>query len=119
MKIIDLLNRIANGEIPKTIVYDERYFTYDDKRQNYFAYDDSEIDWKYTVMEYINDEIEIIEDTPKEEKKIPEKIPYQFSLNYIYCNINETAKEEIDKTINHIYDKINEIIDYLKSKGDE
>ena len=62
IKVIDLLNKIANGEIPKTIVYDEIYFTYDDERQNYFAYDDSEIDWKYTVMEYINDEIEIIQE---------------------------------------------------------
>ena len=62
----------------------------------------------------INSNVEIIE----EEKKIPEKIPYQFSLDYIHCNINETAKEEINETINHIYDKYNEIIDYLQSKGE-
>ena len=107
MKIIDLLNKIANGEIPKTIVYDERYFTYDDKRQNYFAYDDSEIDWKYTVMEYINDEIEIIQEKEKieEEKKIPEKIGV---INYV----EDTATALI-------HNKVDEIIDYLKSKGEQ
>ena len=111
MKIIDLLNKIANGEIPKTIVYDERYFTYDDKRQNYFAYDDSEIDWKYTVMEYINDEIEIIEDTPKEEKKIPKKLDYQY--RNLYGRLSQHKQSEID-----IIDTLNQVIDYLKSKGE-
>ena len=115
MKIIDLLNKIANGEIPKTIVYDERYFTYDDKRQNYFAYDDSEIDWKYTVMEYINDEVEIIEYTPKEQKKIPEK------LNMIYMKkIDDDAfiTERFSQAEQKIVDTVNSIIDYLKSKGE-
>ena len=121
MKVIDLLNKIANGEIPKTIVYDEKYFTYDVKRQNYFDYDDSEIDWKYTVMDYINDEIEIIEDTPKEEKKIPEKI------NIWYEPIKDTKLERHDintsieilaNMCDDLKDKYNEIIDYLKSKGE-
>ena len=112
MKIIDLLNKIANGEMPKTIVYDERYFTYDDKRQNYFAYDDSEIDWKYTIMEYINDEIEIIEDTPKEEKKIPEKLEYyDDSIAWVIDNVGQLS--DVDKVI---IDKLNDVIDYLNSK---
>ena len=97
MKVIDLLNKIAKGEIPKTIVYDERYFTYDKKRQNYFSYDDSEIDWKYTVMEYINDEVEIIEES--QEHKIPEKIEDK------YCS--QISKVELAQ-------KYNEIIDYLE-----
>ena len=110
MKVIDLLNKIANGEIPKTIVYDERYFTYDDKRQNYFAYDDSEIDWKYTIMEYINDEIEIIEDTPKEEKKIPEKLDLAWQNAF-----DEQVQQECIKMI---LENINTILDYLESKGE-
>lgn len=119
MKIINLLNKIANGEIPKTIVYDERYFTYDDKRQNYFAYDDSEIDWKYTVMEYINDEIEIIEDTPKEEKKIPEKLNIEDDENTITLfGEKENEWTILDNVDVIICNKINSIIDYLKSKGE-
>ena len=60
MKIIDLLNKIANGEIPKKIIYDDKQWTYNENLEDYITYDDSRIDWKYTIMEYINDEIEII-----------------------------------------------------------
>ena len=110
MKVIDLLNKIANGEIPKIIVYDERYFTYDDKRQNYFTYDDSEIDWKYTVMEYINDEIEIIEDTPKEDKKI-------VKIDVAWQNVfDEQAQQDFAKMT---LDKLNEIIDRLNGEDNE
>lgn len=125
MKVIDLLQRIANGEIPKTIVYDERYFTYDDKRQNYFAYDDSEIDWKYTVMEYINDKIEIIE-----EKEMCHKCgKYPAEYNQTYCEFCLGISEE-DKKIEKLeilpdnehysnavlYGKVNEIIDKINKE---
>lgn len=68
IKIIDLLIKIANGEIPKKIYYDDMYFTYDESCSNYVSSSGSEIDWKYTIMEYINDEVEIIE----EDKEIEE-----------------------------------------------
>ena len=122
MKVIDLLNKIANGEVPKTIVYDERHFTYDDKRQNYFAYDDSEIDWKYTVMEYINDEIEIIEDKPF--NKRVEEI-YNRHIDYIYDKEDkkiEKLREPLlqEETLNYVKllkSKINEIIDYINKEN--
>ena len=53
-----------------------------------------------------------------EDKKI-EKIPYQFSLNYIDSKLDSYTKEEINNTINHIYDKINEIIDKLNEMEKE
>lgn len=60
----------------------------------------------------LNDEVEIIE----EEKKIPEKLSTWFSvetkqskeLNIEYANTN----------FENMYEKINSIIDYLKSKGE-
>lgn len=65
----------------------------------------------------LNDEIEIIEDAPKEETKIPEKISTWFSVSETQSN-----KENIDYA-NHnfetIYEKINEICDYLKNKSEE
>lgn len=123
MKMIDLLNKIAKGKIPKTIVYNEIYFTYDEKRQNYFSYDDSEIDWKYTVMEYINDEVEIIEEP--QEHKIPERLEtykdrnntiFLDDLCYKYMPIH---KDSLSLNEQVIVDKLNEVLDYLKSKGDE
>ena len=71
-------------------------------------------------MEYINDEIEIIEDTSKEEKKIPERVlnAEVFDVpklnNMELSNIALTNKENIKI----IKDTLNEIIDYLKSKGE-
>ncbi len=59
----------------------------------------------------LNDEVKIIE----EDKKI-EKILYQFNLNYIDSKLDNYTKEEISKTINYIYDKINEIIDKLNKE---
>ena len=52
---------------------------------------------------WLNEEIEIIEDISKEEKKIPEKIKDK------YCS--QISKVELAQ-------KYNEIIDYLKSKGE-
>lgn len=109
MKVIDLLNKIANGKAPKYIKYnDNNYYLYNNC--SYLRMDKSRF-FDSVFFNELNDEVEIIEE--KEEKEVPKKIPYQFSLDYIYCNINETAKEEINKAINDMYDKINEIIDYL------
>lgn len=60
---------------------------------------------------YINN----LKEPQKEYKKIRE-IPYTFDLGFIYCNINETAQEEISKTINDIINKINEIIDRMNGE---
>lgn len=98
MKVIDLLNKIANGEkVPRNIKYKGHIYQY-------------LIDSGYHDIR-LNDEVEIIE----EEKKIPEKLEKKKVINgsfegkttYIY-KYNEY---EIGETIN-------EIIDYLKSKGE-
>lgn len=72
MKVIDLLNKIADGNIPKNIRFNDMFMTYDEKKQNYFSKFGNEIDWKYTVMEYINDEIEIIDEEDKDIPLIPD-----------------------------------------------
>lgn len=107
MKVIDLLNKIANGEeAPKTIKYRGLVFDYDDI--DYFNTDLGYLFEKYVILEILNDEVKIIE-----EKKIPEKLEdYSLDKKGKYP-ISPTLYEEILK------DKINELIDYLKSKGDE
>lgn len=112
MKIIDLLNKIANGEeVPKKIKYDYNEWEYDEKAKTYYCGTCTLLN-KYKYI-YLNDEVGII----KEEKKIPEKLK---SLNNVgnVSNLVELAdKQHLN---NHILkDKINEIIDYLQSKGDE
>lgn len=102
MKIIDLLNKISNGEeVPKKIKYDYKEFKFiggayeDEKGNDLCYYDDS-------CMVFLNDTVKILE----EEKEIPEKLLGE--PRHIY-NENEL----------YIVGKVNEIIDYLKSKGDE
>ncbi len=125
MKIIDLLNKIANSEdVPKKFkikgsCFKDLYFEYDEEYNCYDLIGEKFKNGCY-VFGYseLNDEIEIIEDTPKEEKKIPKKLSTWFSvetkqskeLNIEYANTN----------FENMYEKINEIIDcldYLKSKG--
>lgn len=76
MKIIDLLNKIANGEeLPKKFKYYGYIFEYDTNHSRYESYFDEQI---WTLQDFVNindnlnDELEIIED--KKIEKIKEKI---------------------------------------------
>ena len=98
IKIIDLLNKIANGEeLPKEIKYDGEIKT----DIPYFMYKKMGKCSNYTMINFFNEEVEIIE----EEKKLPEKIPEDLFEDY-----TKTAK------IYQLYKLTNEIIDYLESK---
>ena len=106
MKIIDLLNRIANGkEIPKEIFYEDRQWYWEEKAQDYI-YDYKRL-FNYYLNEdlitSLNDEIEIIE----EDKKI-EKL-------YEISNIGDLTIKYPDNK--QLMDKINEIIDVI-NRGD-
>lgn len=66
MKIIDLYNKIANGEeLPKKIKYEDRTYTlYLDEEKNHYYQDDK---CKYfmlsiSCLEALNEEVEIIEE---------------------------------------------------------
>lgn len=57
----------------------------------------------------MNDEVEILE-----EKKIPEKIEYyDDSIAWVIDDVGQLS--DVDKVI---IDKLNDVIDYLKSKGE-
>lgn len=68
IKIIDLLNKIANGEeVPKKIIYEGDEFFYDNDED---AYCIDDINGRRTLLEFIyecnlNDEVEIIEEEPE------------------------------------------------------
>jgi len=112
IKVIDIMNKIHNEEnVPKQIKYDMKTYFYDETCQDYTDYDrtyglfSDMLDKQYGIFSCLNDKVEILE----EEKKIPEKIQKDD-----FEGINE---EEPKLWI--AIRKINEIIDYLKSKGDE
>lgn len=110
IKVIDLLNKIANGEeIPKKIkinnvIYEYRGYMYCTEKANYQDIEDYLFGkWNFNIL---NDEVEILE----EEKKIPEN-----NFNYIYS----CEDEHIMANFENIKTTLKDIIDYLKSKGDE
>ena len=78
------------------------------------------INWN-KVAETIKNNFSTLKDTPKEEKKIPEKIKIEQdtpSSNYYIRNENGT-KCGLTKHSKMIVETLNQVIDYLKSKGDE
>ena len=104
IKIIDLINKINNNEeLPKKIKYNGFEWEYNLIENNYIrAYEI--VAYRLTLgLNELNDEVEIIE-----EKKIPEK------LGKIEDNDGYIDQYDVIK----IGKKVDEIIDYLKSKGE-
>lgn len=116
MKIIDLLNRIANGEeVPKKFMVDgDTLYIGEDK---FIEHANGErIEW-FIYPSWLNEEVEILE-----EKKIPEKLYIRERANDILIGKSEKICYATSSLVNkEIANKINEIIDYLdylKSKGE-
>ena len=121
MKIIDLLNKIANGEIPQKIrinrwLYTHNGIDYTNERGEYLFNTYLE-----TTTKDMNMEVEIIE----EDKKI-EKLENEIEF-YSYSKYEE-LKKDVDKIIyilkainltenkiNNLNNKLNEIIDKVNS----
>lgn len=101
MKVIDLLNRIANGEeIPKEMCIQGNLFLKSDGTAN--TYEVLKFLCKYDIK--LNEEVEIIEDTPKEDKKI-EKMEFCYEVADKMQNANN---ERFRSFINDIIEVINE-----------
>ena len=99
MKVIDLLNKIANGEeVPKEIKYNACLFAFERQSQDYYCEEYGNL-FEYLINEhrtgeFLNDEVELMED-----KKI-EKLIFDKDCT---CEWN----------FGEVYEKINEIIDYI------
>lgn len=120
MKVIDLLNKIANGEeVPKEIKYDTMnyVFRHYDYKEVHGELIDEQSSWLEKIDFYkLNDEVEIIEEPKKIEYPILHKTAPSETTgdqmpnwrNLIDCNF-----EHLNKTIYQLIDEINEIIDYI------
>ena len=119
MKIIDLLNKIANGEdVPKRIRYDmlEKGFdilVYDEDAMEYRYESDDMVFWR-EPNHHLNDEIEIIEDTPKEDKKIE-----HFDITKFINQIGEGYNTKTTFDGDYLENYINKIIDRLNGEDNE
>lgn len=107
MKVIDILNKIANGgAIPYRIKYNENVYYYDLNLEWYIREDlKNEL---FIDRHHLRDNIEIIEDP--QEHKIPEKLSeYADVSGDLACGWSFGEKK--------LKDKINEIIDYLEENN--
>lgn len=101
IKIIDLLNKIANGEeVPKKIKCDGVALIYDEEIKDYWCYCDKYLfEYKFAEFnDFLNDYVEIIE----EPKKIEKCKNYEHFLG-------------IDDYIEYLKNKIDELIDEINN----
>ena len=98
MKVIDLLNRIADGiDIPLQIKYDNNIWKYDEMARDYLLIDKSGEEYliceELNLMYALNEEVEVVEEE-QEDKKI-EKID---EILTIMCDdLKDKIKEIVDK----------------------
>lgn len=136
MKIIDLLNKIANDKAPKKIRFKGKEYEFDGTHKDYVdinhlcLFEDC-----YMIGKILNDEVEIIEDKPilvfDEEDKVVEvnirpNLIYKLSADGLtITSVEETKEIEEDKEIEEliysswsscsedlqeVYNKVNELI---------
>jgi len=111
MKVIDLLNKIANGEeVPKKIKYINSIWKYDKETKDYF-HDDLGLIYSMTSIGLTEGEVEIIEEP--QEHKIPEKID-QWDRQWHYTYYKKEQLNQMQDNIEQLRQKYNKIVDYLE-----
>ena len=107
MKVIDLLNKIANGEeVPKVIKFQNYYCYYRPLKNQYTDFkNDPILEWNYIVMNSLNDEVEIIE----EEKEIKK-------IDFMTLNTQKEKNRAMKDTINELIDIVKELKNEKENK---
>ena len=101
IKVIDLLNKIANGkEVPKKIKYDDDIYEYDydEKNYAYFFIDHYNYLFDEDITQILDDEVEIIEDNDK----------LKHGENYV-----DFADLIPDSKFDYLYEMESKIIDHI------
>ena len=100
----ELLGMVKDGKAPKKVKYINSIWEYDKETKDYF-HDDLWLIYSMNSIGLTESKIEILE-----EKKIPEK------LN---LDTDDLRGKETPRAIDYLIEsKINQVIDYLKSKGE-
>lgn len=120
MKVIDLLNKIANNEeVPKIFKFDG--CTYILKREGVGCYryediKDEKIFEERFILEELNDEIEIVEEKPK---KIEHYDMFDYFTGYSFSGTDRDLLNHLQRNfenINHELDYLIRQVNYLLEK---
>lgn len=104
MKIIDLLNKMANGEIPPKIKHNDTIYIYDSYGGECGYVDKTKTPYKWfakvidcDIKEDLNDEVEILDEKDKDIPLIPNDELYTFHGDNKELNYNFKAlKDQIN-----------------------
>ena len=119
IKIIDLLNKIANNEdVPKKIKWENIIYAYSEYDKDYLEEPFSDEEYKglfdmrdSILTQFLNDEVEILNEA-KEDK-----------IQKIYHCETSLIKNEVEifitENLNQMVDKINELIDEINNLKDK
>ena len=119
IKIIDLLNKIANGEeAPKKIKWENIIYVYSEYDKDYLEYPFSDEEYKglfdmrdSILTQFLNDEVEILEE-PKKIEKISwsekESLAGELTANEKQ-NILARRTEKLKSSLNELIDEINNL----------
>lgn len=114
IKVIDLLNKIANGEdVPEKIEYQEEIYEWDNKLKKYATETGYTLEI-YTKKIDLIEPVEIIKEQQDIDIQDIKEIDEYFSLKYINSGLKKETEEDLDAVINGIYSKINKILQAVK-----
>lgn len=114
MKVIDLLNKIANDEdVPKTIRYKGQILYFDEKLQDYYDVNDMNALIGNYYSGKLNSEIEILE-----ENKPIEKISCQ-TYGLYHSDVETEFVKQLNKQTAEFRNKLNEVIEELNKLKEE
>lgn len=106
--IYELLGLIKDGKAPKKIKYDDEIWDYDNDVQDYhnIYYLLGDLFDRLPTNEFINNEVEIIEENKKIEK-IDDR--HYDEINQCYYGRNELSSSDLVDKINELIDEINQL----------
>jgi hypothetical protein len=108
MKVIDLLNKIANGEdTPEKIIFKNELYIlkkWENIEETDYVCESTGNLLGDIYLTSLNEKVQIIEDTPKEDKKIEK---FYFSVYQDQKLGGREVIEPLETKINEIIDKVN------------
>ena len=113
MKIIDLLNKIANGEeVPEKVKYCGSEYLYLNHRKDYknmeLDFDSCIIDSKYHNLDWLNDTVEIIEEQEEIDIQSIEEIEPAMNGNACVIDNKTWTLNQVIKAVKQLDKKIKE-----------